>query len=100
MALEIAAVEIFHLDPPAPTEAGTAATGQGWNRTFRQASPFDRFDQAVGRREPGGLIWVKVIATDGTYGLGNTDTGDVAGGIESTAGDDETSPTSNNGGGE
>lgn len=78
MALEIAAVEVFRLDPPAPTEPGTTATRQGWHSTFRQATPFDRFDQAVGRREPGGLIWVKVIATDGTYGLGNTDTGDVA----------------------
>jgi hypothetical protein len=56
MALEIAEVQVLHLDPPAPTEPGTDATRQGWHSTFRQATPFDRFDQAVQRREPGGLV--------------------------------------------
>ena len=42
-----------------------------------QATPLDRFDQPVHRREPGGLVWVKVIADDGTWGLGLADTGHV-----------------------
>jgi L-rhamnonate dehydratase len=37
-----------------------------------------KFDPPLRWGEPGGLIWVKVVAEDGTWGLGSTDTGDVA----------------------
>ena len=78
MALEISEIQVCRLEPPPSEGPGTQPTREGWHRTFRQATPFDRFDDRVTRREPGGLIWVKAIAEDGTYGLGNTDTGDVA----------------------
>jgi L-rhamnonate dehydratase len=75
---KIERVEVFRLEPPPPEREGTPPTRDGWQKTFRQATPFDRFDERVARREPGGIIWVKVTATDGTYGLGSTDTGDTA----------------------
>jgi len=77
-ASRIAAVQVCQLALPPPPEGGTAPTRPGWHRTFRQATPFDRFEDPLHRREPGGLIWVKVTADDGTWGLGSTDTGDVA----------------------
>ncbi|MFC1525978.1 enolase C-terminal domain-like protein [Candidatus Latescibacterota bacterium] len=75
---KIAEIQVCALEPPPPSEPGTPSRREGWHRTFRQATPFDRFDEPVHRREPGGLIWVKAIADDGTWGLGSTDTGDTA----------------------
>ena len=77
-ALKIRDVQVYELDPPVPSEKGTVPWREPWGRTFRAANPMDRFDQRVGGGEPGGLIWVKVTAKDGTYGLGSTDTGHVA----------------------
>lgn len=76
--LKIVDVQVCELRPPPPTLAGTPARGESWSVTFRQATPMDRFDAPAPRREPGGLVWVKVTAEDGTWGLGSTDTGDVA----------------------
>lgn len=71
-------VEVYTLEPPPPESPGTTPWRDSWHRAFRQATPFDRFDQPVNRREPGGPIWVKATASDGTFGLGSTDTGDTA----------------------
>ena len=76
--MKIVDVEVCRLDPPPPSEKGTLPRREPWTRTFKQATPMSKFEPPIGRREPGGLIWVKVIAEDGTYGLGSTDTGDVA----------------------
>ena len=78
MASKIADIQVCELHPPPPSEKGTPARRPSWGQTFVQATPLDRFDQQVHRREPGGLAWVKVIADDGTWGLGLADTGHVA----------------------
>ena len=71
-------IEVFRLEPPPPGHEGSKPWRPGWQKTFRQATPFDRFDERVNRREPGGMIWVKATASDGTFGLGSTDTGATA----------------------
>ena len=76
--LVITEVQVCALEPPPPAGPGTPGRRPSWHRTFVQATPMDRFEQRVPRREPGGLIWVKVTASDGTWGLGSTDTGNVA----------------------
>ena len=78
MTIKIAAVETFRLTPPPSESAGNKARRPPWGQTTRQATPFDRFDDPLVRHEPGGQIWVKVTAEDGTYGIGNTDTGNTA----------------------
>ncbi|MEE2659579.1 MAG: mandelate racemase/muconate lactonizing enzyme family protein [Candidatus Latescibacterota bacterium] len=75
---KIAAVETYRLEPPPPESEGTKTRRASWGATFRQATPLDRFDDGITRKEPGGSIWVKVTADDGSYGLGNTDTGNTA----------------------
>jgi len=75
---KIAEVEVCNLEPPDPTEPGASPRREAWTRTFKQATPMGKFDDHLTRREPGGLVWVKVTAEDGTYGLGSTDTGHVA----------------------
>ena len=77
-AMKIVDVQVCELQPPPPTESGTPARREPWGATFRQATPMSKFDPPIGRREPGGLVWIKVTAEDGTYGLGSTDTGHVA----------------------
>ena len=77
-AIKIANVEVYDLKPPPPTESGTKPWRDSWGKTFRQATPMSKFDPPIHRREPGGLVWIKVTAEDGTYGLGCTDTGRVA----------------------
>ena len=77
-ALRIVEVDVCNLEPPPPSEKGTPPRREPWTRTFRQATPMSKFDTPLPRREPGGQIWVRVTAEDGTYGLGSTDTGDVA----------------------
>jgi L-rhamnonate dehydratase len=77
-AIKIANVEVYDLKPPPPTESGTKPWRDSWGKTFRQATPMSKFDPPIHRREPGGLVWIKVTAEDGTYGLGSTDTGHVA----------------------
>jgi L-rhamnonate dehydratase len=76
--MKIVEVQVCRLEPPPPSEKGSPPRREPWTHTFRQATPMSKFESPLGRREPGGLIWVKVIAEDGTYGLGSTDTGDVA----------------------
>ena len=76
--MRIADIQVCTLEPPPPSEKGTPPRRESWLRTFKQATPMSKFDPPIGRREPGGLVWVKAIADDGTYGLGCTDTGDVA----------------------
>ncbi|MBI2506065.1 MAG: hypothetical protein HYW07_22855 [Candidatus Latescibacteria bacterium] len=76
--MKITAIQVCELVPPAPEQTGTPPRRPSWHQTFRQASPADRFDAPLHRREPGGLVWVKAVAEDGTWGLGNTDTGHVA----------------------
>lgn len=76
--MKITAVQACALEPPPPRAPGTPARRESWARTFKQATPMDKFDPPVPRAEPGGLIWVKVTAEDGTWGLGSTDTGHVA----------------------
>jgi len=71
-------IEVLRLEPPPPEHEGSKPWRPGWQKTFRQATPFDRFDERVNRREPGGMIWVKATASDGTFGLGSTDTGATA----------------------
>ena len=77
-ANKIVDIQVCELQPPPPSEEGTPARRPSWGHTFVQATPMDRFDQPVHRRDPGGLVWVKVIADDGTWGLGLADTGHVA----------------------
>ncbi len=77
MAAKIVDIQVCELLPPPPSEKETPARRPSWGQTFVQATPLDRFDQPVHRREPGGLVWVKVIADDGTWGLGLADTGHV-----------------------
>ena len=77
-ANKIVDIQVCELQPPPPSEEGTSARRPSWGQTFVQATPMDRFDQSVHRRDPGGLVWVKVIADDGTWGLGLADTGHVA----------------------
>ncbi|MFA6111548.1 MAG: hypothetical protein WDA75_22545, partial [Candidatus Latescibacterota bacterium] len=76
--MKITAVQACALVPPPPDREGTPAYREPWTHTFRQATPMDKFDPPASHREPGGLIWVKVTAEDGTWGLGSTDTGHVA----------------------
>lgn len=76
--MKITAIEVCELVPPAPSQTGTTPRRPSWHQTFRQASPADRFDSPLHRQEPGGLVWVKAVAEDGTWGLGSTDTGHVA----------------------
>ena len=42
-------IEVFRLEPPPPEHEGTTPWRPGWHHTFRQATPFDRFDTAVNR---------------------------------------------------
>ncbi len=77
-ANKIVDIQVCELQPPPPSEEGTPARRPPWGQTFVEATPLDRFDQPVQRRSPGGLVWVKVIADDGTWGLGLADTGHVA----------------------
>ena len=77
-ANKIVDIQVCELQPPPPSEEGTPARRSPWGHTFVEANPLDRFDQPVHRRSPGGLVWVKVIADDGTWGLGLADTGHVA----------------------
>lgn len=69
-------IEVFTLEPPPPEHEGTKPWRKRWGS--QQGTPFDRFVDGVRRREPGGIIWVKATSTDGTFGLGSTDTGDTA----------------------
>jgi L-rhamnonate dehydratase len=71
-------IEVFRLEPPPAEHEGTTATRDGWGKTMKQATPFDRFEEPLSRHEPGGIIWVKATASDGTFGLGSTDTGNTA----------------------
>ena len=75
---KITRVECFKLAPPPPAKKGTPPRRTGWRGTFKQATPMRKFDPPVSRREPGDLIWVKITADNGAYGLGCTDTGNVA----------------------
>ena len=77
-ASKIVDVQVCELHPPPPSEEGTPARRPSWLETFAAATPLDRFDQPVVQRKPGGLVWVKVIADDGTWGLGLADSGHVA----------------------
>jgi L-rhamnonate dehydratase len=76
--LKIVEVQVFTLQPPLATEKGTPPTRDGWRTVFKQATPRNKFDPPLQRREPGEGIWVKITADDGSYGLGYTDTGNVA----------------------
>ncbi|MFH1567613.1 MAG: enolase C-terminal domain-like protein [Gemmatimonadota bacterium] len=76
--MKIVDVTVCDLVAPPPSRPGTPERRQPWTVTFRQATPMTKFSPPVGRGEPGGLIWVKVTADDGTWGLGSTDTGHVA----------------------
>ena len=76
--MKIVDIQVCSLQPPDPSEPGTPATREPWNRLFRQASPRDRYDPPLERHEPGGQYFVKAIAEDGTWGLGSGDTGNTA----------------------
>jgi L-rhamnonate dehydratase len=76
--MKIVDVQVCQMEPPPPSGEGTRPRGKSWSETLRQATPMSKFDPQVRRQEPGGMIWAKVIAEDGTYGLGSTDTGQVA----------------------
>jgi L-rhamnonate dehydratase len=76
--MKIIDIQVYELEPPPATRPGTPAWRESWTTTFKQATPMSKFDPPVVRREPGGLIWVKATAEDGTTGLGSTDTGKVA----------------------
>ena len=75
---KIADIEVCELVPPPPVKKGPPARRPSWSQTFKDATPLDKFEFPTERREPGGIIWVKITADDGTWGLGCTDTGDVA----------------------
>ena len=75
MAPKIHQIQICQLQPPPPSQESAKPWRDVHWDGIKQATPFDRFEEPLARREPGGLIWVKVVADDGTYGLGNTDTG-------------------------
>ena len=76
--MKITDVQVCQLEPPPPTHDGTPPRRESWSGTFKQATPMDRFEPKVGGGGPGGTIWVKITAEDGTWGLGSTDTGNVA----------------------
>jgi len=76
--LKITNVECFNLVPPPPSEKGTPPRRQSWRTVFKQATPRSKFNPPIPRREPGDLLWVKITAEDGTYGLGCADTANVA----------------------
>jgi hypothetical protein len=76
--MKIVDVQVCSLNPPPPEEEGTKPWREPWNRTFRQASPRDKYDPPLVRHEPGGQYFVKVTAEDGTWGLGSGDTGNTA----------------------
>ena len=76
---KIKEIRIYECKPPEPTEEGTRPLrDQGWMWAPGQATPMDKFPEGSrSRYSPGGIIWVKVIAEDGTFGLGRTDSGHV-----------------------
>ncbi|MFT5091008.1 MAG: L-rhamnonate dehydratase, partial [Planctomycetota bacterium] len=77
--MKIIEVQVCDLQPPDPEREGAAPRRAPWTETFKQATPMDKFaDPDLRRREPGGLVWVKIVAEDGSYGLGMADTGHVA----------------------
>ncbi|MGY8827702.1 MAG: enolase C-terminal domain-like protein [Candidatus Latescibacterota bacterium] len=77
--MKIIEVQVCDLQPPDPEREGAAPRRASWTETFKQATPMDKFaDPNLQRREPGGVIWVKIVAEDGSYGLGMADTGHVA----------------------
>ena len=77
--MKITEVHVCDLQPPDPEHEGSQARRAGWQQTFKQATPMDKFDDAnLRRREPGGNVWIKIVAEDGSYGVGMADTGHVA----------------------
>ncbi len=77
--MKITEVVVCDVQPPPPSEEGAKPWRESWGTTFKQATPMDKFGDAnLGRREPGGVFWVKIVAEDGTYGLGLGDCGHVA----------------------
>ena len=78
-ASKIVDVKVFELhEPPAREKGSKPLRDRGWLWAPEQATPMDKFGEG-GRafRRPGGNIWVKAIADDGTFGLGRTDSGHV-----------------------
>ena len=78
-ASKIVDIKVYELAPPPPSEEGTRPLrDQGWLWAPQQATPMDKFPvESRGAPKPGGVIWVKAIADDGTFGLGRTDSGKV-----------------------
>ena len=76
--MKIVDVQVCSLKPPAPTEKGTEARREPWDRLFHQATPRDKYNPPLERNEPGGQYFVKVTAEDGTFGVGSGDTGNTA----------------------
>ncbi|NKB67356.1 MAG: hypothetical protein GKR89_09875 [Candidatus Latescibacteria bacterium] len=75
-SLTIAAIEVFRLEIPPPTQQGPQPQPSAWER-LNQAHPMDRFGLPPRYGRPGGVIWVKITASDGTWGLGSADAGSV-----------------------
>ena len=76
-ANKIVSIQTFELSPPPPSEEGTRPLReQAWLWAPEQATPMDKFapEERI-MPKPGGVIWVKAIAEDGTFGLGRTDSG-------------------------
>ena len=76
--MKIVDVQVCSLNPPKAKEEGVRPWREPWTRTFREASPRDKYDPPLVRYEPGGQYFVKVIGEDGTWGLGSGDTARTA----------------------
>merc|ERR1711964_546518 len=75
-ALRITNVQVCSLEVPPPAEEGPEPTAPLWGN-MKQGHPMDRFSEPPRYGSPGGLIWVKVTAENGMWGLGYTDSGSV-----------------------
>ena len=75
-ALKITDVQVCTLEVPPPTEEGPEATGVLWGN-MKQGHPMDRFSEKPRYGSPGGIVWVKITADNGMWGVGYTDSGFV-----------------------
>ena len=78
-AAKITDIKVYELCPPPPNQESTKPLrDKRWLWAPQQATPMDKFPLANrGAPKPGGVIWIKAIADDGTFGLGRTDSGKV-----------------------
>lgn len=80
--MKIKEIQVCRLQPPEPLHDGPPQSRPGWGATSIQATPMNRFEEGIrptsGFGRPGGLVWAKAIAEDGTWGAGCTDCGSTS----------------------